>query len=206
MNCDAIAPYYRWIEFAIFGNALARCRTCFLRELSDVQRALVLGDGDGRFLQGLLDTSPGAQVDYVDRSIKMLELARSRALNERASFHCADILADELPDGKYDLVSAHFFFDCFDRLQLECIIRRVQSAAPHARWVVSEFRFAEGWLALPSQLLIGIMYRFFGMTTGLKTRELVDHAPIMTQLGLRPVRRQRFAGGLLVSEIWASAA
>lgn len=206
MNCDAIAPFYRWMEFAIFGNALRRCRMCFLQELPNVRRALVLGDGDGRFLKGLLDAAPCAQADYIDRSIRMLELAQNRVPNERANFHCADILTDELPGGEYDLVSAHFFFDCFDRLQLERMIRRVQFAAPHACWVVSEFRFAEGWLTLPSQILIGIMYRFFRITTGLKTRELVDHAPIMRELGLRAARRQRFAGGLLIAEIWVPAA
>ena len=54
MNCDLIAPHYWWIERLGMGRALERRRRWFLPELGNARRALVLGDGDGRFLRELL--------------------------------------------------------------------------------------------------------------------------------------------------------
>jgi SAM-dependent methyltransferase len=206
MNCDAIARHYQWMEFAVFGRSLERCRARFLPELSNVRRALLLGDGDGRFLRRLLENCPNLQADYVDRSAKMLAIARRRAGNNRVSFQRADVLSDALPLAEYDLVAAHFFFDCFDCEQLRQVIERVASAAPGAQWLVSEFGEAEGWLSIPSGLLIWMMYRFFGLTTGLKTRRLTDHRPLMRAAGFRLARRDKWAGGLLASELWAARA
>jgi SAM-dependent methyltransferase len=184
------------MEFAVFGRALERCRIHFLPDLHGIRRALVLGDGDGRFLKRLLDAAPGLRADYVDRSAGMLALAKLRA--SQATFHCADVLTDALPQADFDLVAAHFFFDCFDREELVRVIARVRAAAPGARWLVSEFRVPEGCWARPAGWWIAVMYRFFAATTGLRTRRLEDHRP------LQPVACATRARGLLVSELWAA--
>ena len=51
MNCDLIAPHYWWIERLGMGRTLERRRRWFLPEIGNARRALVLGDGDGRFLE-----------------------------------------------------------------------------------------------------------------------------------------------------------
>ena len=59
MNCDLIAPHYWWIERLGMGRALERRRRWFLPEIGNARRALVLGDGDGRFLRELLRRNTG---------------------------------------------------------------------------------------------------------------------------------------------------
>ena len=59
-NFDLIARPYRWLEYLTFGPALARCRNHFLPQLTDRRAALVLGDGDGRFLARLLAPTPAS--------------------------------------------------------------------------------------------------------------------------------------------------
>ena len=54
MNADAIAGYYRWIEYAAFGPTLEYARFDFLRYAANARRVLILGEGDGRFLERLL--------------------------------------------------------------------------------------------------------------------------------------------------------
>ena len=68
LNFDRIARPYRWLEYLSLGRALERCRFHFLPRLRDCRRALVLGDGDGRFTAKLLDANPSVQVDAVDIS------------------------------------------------------------------------------------------------------------------------------------------
>jgi len=199
MNCDLIAPHYWWIERLGMGRALELRRRWFLPEIGNAGRALVLGDGDGRFLRELLRRNLLVRADYVDLSRRMLELARNRAGTERVDYRQADALTVEFPAGEYDLIATHFFFDCFGPDELGALIKRVADAArPGARWIVSEFRTPN----LFGRLLVSALYLFFGITTGLKTRKLVDHRPILRAHGFRLIKASHSRGALVVSELW----
>jgi len=202
MNCDLIAPHYWWIERLGMGRTLERRRRWFLPEIGNARRALVLGDGDGRFLRELLRRNPMVRADYVDLSRRMLELAQHKAGDERVKYQRADALTVEFPQDEYDLIATHFFFDCFGPNELELLIARITDAArPGAQWIVSEFRTPN----LPARLLVSALYRFFGITTGLKTRKLADHRPIMRTHGFRLINASYSRGALVVSELWESA-
>jgi SAM-dependent methyltransferase len=195
VNCDRIAPWYRWIEYAGFGRTLERRREAFLSEVSDVRRVLTLGDGDGRALAALLAAAPHACVDYIDVSARMLELARTRAGTNHVNYRCEDARTAPLPDAAYDLIVTHFFLDCFDESDLEPLIARLSNAAaPQARWLISEFR-GNGWL-------VRSLYFFFRLATGLRTRRLVDHHPLLKRHGYRLARHEDAWRGLLASELW----
>lgn len=195
MNCDGIARWYRWIEYAGFGRALERRRQAFLSDVSDVRRVLALGDGDGRALAALLAAAPDVCVDYIDVSARMLELARTRAGGEHVNYRCEDARTARLAEVEYDLIVTHFFLDCFDETDLEPLIVRLASAAtPRARWLISEFR-GNGWL-------VRGLYVFFRITTGLRTRRLVDHHPLLKRHGFRMVSHEDSWRGLLTSELW----
>ena len=79
MSFDRIASSYRFLEWIAFCDVLQRARTAFIPQTVDNRRALVVGEGDGRFLVELLRTNPRIEVDCVDTSKKMLGLARARA-------------------------------------------------------------------------------------------------------------------------------
>jgi ubiquinone/menaquinone biosynthesis C-methylase UbiE len=201
MNADRIARLYRWLEYAAFGNALQQRRTALLADVADARRVLVLGDGDGRFLEKLVEQSPLAYVDYIDLSGRMLDLARARAGTGRVTYHQADALEIALPERGHDLIVTHFFLDCFDETGAARLVERATRAAcPNAQWLVSEFR--RTWWSSP--LLAGL-YLFFRITTGLKTRRLIDHHPLLARHGFRMVRAESAWLGLLASELWMRA-
>jgi len=197
MNCDRIARWYRWLEYAGFGGALQRRRLAFLDQLTNARRVLVLGDGDGRALQALLDRNRQATVDSIDLSGRMLELARARAGQraDRVTFRQADALTASLPEGEYDLIVTHFFLDCFDQKDLSLLVERLaQAAQPRAQWVISEFR--------KPGLMVAFLYLFFRAATGLKNRRLVDYHPLLAKQGFELKRSASAWGGRLVSELW----
>ena len=199
MNCDLIAPHYWWIERLGMGRALERRRRWFLPEIEQARRALVLGDGDGRFLRELLRRNTLVCADYVDLSSRMLELARAKAGRERVNYRRADALTAQFAIEEYDLIATHFFFDCFNAGDLDTLIDRVADAAkPGAQWIVSEFRADN----IPARLLVSALYLFFGITTGLKTRKLADHRPSMQARGFRLIKASHSRGALVVSELW----
>ena len=116
-NFDPIARPYRWLQYLTFGSALAHCRNHFLPALADRRHALMLGDGDGRFLTHLLAANPQLQADAVDISPAMLHLLTRRARTARPTAatrlrtHQTGALAFA-PSGPYDLIVTHFFLDC----------------------------------------------------------------------------------------------
>jgi SAM-dependent methyltransferase len=209
-NFDLVAAPYRWLEYASFGPYLQRCRRKQLAHLGNKQRALLLGDGDGRFLARLLKANPELTADVVDSSRSMLRVLEQRIwrmgdqARQRIRLHHADVLS-WTPTGSYDLVVSHFFLDCFFPRQLEHLFDRL---APHldrpAHWVVSEFcilREAPG--SYLSACLVGLLYRSFGLLTGLTVRDLPDHAALLRSRGLGLARQDTFLGGLLQSQLWS---
>jgi SAM-dependent methyltransferase len=206
MNADRLAPWYRFIEYAVYGRALERCRFAFLDRLRDARRVLMLGEGDGRALERVLALAPHAQVDVVELSGKMIELARTRCSgpSNRVRFLQQDALAAAWPSNLYDSVTMLFFLDCFIDAEARILIGRVTDAlAPGGFCLVSDFAVPDhGWRRLTAKALIGIMYRFFGLTTGLRVRSLPPIENLLLEAGLLRLDVKVLRGTLLRSELW----
>jgi ubiquinone/menaquinone biosynthesis C-methylase UbiE len=204
LNCDPIAKWYRWFEYGAFGGALMRRRVAFLGDVADARRALVVGDGDGRFLVRLVEQNRTSSIDYLDLSARMLALARSRVPGSSVNFQQGNALTVTLPSSQFDLIVTNFFLDCFDLDDAQLVIQRLAgSAAPRARWLIAEFREpSSGWRSVWARVWLFVLYTFFRWTTGLQVRRLVDHRIFMEAAGFRLVREESVWFGLLASELW----
>jgi SAM-dependent methyltransferase len=212
LNCNHIARWYRWIEYFGFGRALERRRFAFLPDVIDSRLVLVIGEGDGRFLAKFAATrktpskdrentarTPRFAADYVDLSAEMLELARARAGTDGVTYHHADALQIPLPAAHYDLVVTHFFLDCLDEKDAAAFVEKIAAAVqPNARWLISEFREPNAG----ARAIVGLLYFFFRITTGLRTRRLIDHHPLLSRNGFVLEKEETERFGLLASELW----
>jgi ubiquinone/menaquinone biosynthesis C-methylase UbiE len=205
-NFNRVARPYRWMEYLTFGRALERCRNHFLPQLVDCRSALVLGDGDGRFLAGLLRANPDLRADAIDTSAAMLRLLRLRAEAEGAGGRLRTNQISALsfaPEGNYDLVVTHFFLDCLTQSEVDGLCLRVGShLQPGARWVVSDFRIPSGAMRWPALTLVRLLYLAFRLLTGLRTTAVPDHAAALSAAGFARIARHDSLGGLLTSELW----
>jgi SAM-dependent methyltransferase len=207
LNFDPLARPYRWLEYATFGVALERCRFYFLPELAHARRALVLGDGDGRFLARLLMINPRLQADVVDISPAMLKHLQKKLdpqARKRITTHQADARQFPIPDHTYDLVVTHFFLDCLTAEEIAALTRRI---APHlesnASWIVSEFAIPRGKLpSLLGKFLVSALYRAFGWMTGLPVRELPEHGGVLIRSNFVLEEDKPWLQGLLRSQRW----
>ena len=204
MNCDPIARWYRWLEYGAFGGALMRRRVAFLLDVVDAHRVFVVGDGDGRFLALLVEQNRGASIDYLDASVRMLELARDRVAGADVNFQHGNVLTAKLPQARYDLIVTNFLLDCFDREDMQRVVRRLASlTSKGSRWLIAEFRERpSGLRRLWTRAWLAVLYTFFRWTTGLEVRRLVDHRPFLEACGFRLSRTESDWFGLLVSELW----
>ena len=204
---DRVAAIYAPFERLTFGGALMRRRVCFLGELAGARRALVLGDGDGRFSAVLATRFPSIALTAVDGSAAMLARLGTRV--ERASpgfaleTMCVDA-RDFAPDPRgYDAVVTHFFFDCFTTEELAVLVARIAAALPDgASWIVSEFAIPEGGAGLFARLLVRSLYLAFRVLTGLRITRLPDHASALVAAGFTCAGVETSLAGTLRSEHW----
>jgi SAM-dependent methyltransferase len=206
VSFDTVAPWYWTLETIAFGNALQRARIACLGEIRSPRRGLVLGEGNGRFLRELLTTHPAIQVDCIDASERMLELARQRIGRDasRVSFLRRDISSWVPTAGQYDLIVTHFFLDCFPDKELAAIVTKLaNSATANAAWLLADFRMpARGVGRLRARVWLATMYRFFRYTAGVEARELVDPSSFLRGAGFVLAHQHLIRHGLLKSEWW----
>jgi SAM-dependent methyltransferase len=213
MNCDRIARYYEALEHLSFGRSLERSRFAFLGEASASRRAILCGGGDGRFLARLLWESSRVEVDFVDLSPKMIELAErrvagmGRVFQERVRFYCGDIREFKPRPEGYDLIVTHFFLDCFREQELAQVVAHLASCGvPQGRWIVSDFREADGLIGrIWTGAIIHGLYAAFRLTTGMRANQLPDYAGALARRGYRLRCEERDLGGLLHSSLWEAS-
>jgi ubiquinone/menaquinone biosynthesis C-methylase UbiE len=209
VSFDSVAPWYRTLETIAFGNALQRARIACLAEISSPRRALIVGEGNGRFLSAVLQRHPLIRVDCVDSSERMLDLARRQILeispNEigRVTFLREDIRT-WTPTDRYDLIVTHFFLDCFTTGQVGHVVAKLaQAAAPDAVWLLADFTIPDaGFARGHARAWLAVMYWFFRCVAGLEARELVDPSPFLRAEGFTLARQDLFRLGMVKSELW----
>ena len=210
MSFDAVAPWYRTLEWIAFGDDLQRCRVACLGDIAAPQRALVVGEGNGRFLCELLRLHPEVEVDCIDASQRMLELAQERLERDwpehmhRVRFLHRDFSAWTAPENHYDLLVTHFFLDCFAERELVGIVKKLARAlTQEANWLLADFTIPENGIArLRARAWLAVMYGFFRLTAGIEASELIDPAPFLRAEGFDLARQHLFRKGMLKSEMW----
>ena len=209
-NFDPLAKAYRWLEYASFGRLLERCRFRFLPACATARRALVLGDGDGRFTKRLLQSNPSVEVDAVDASARMLQELQERvvAANSGAALRMRTVQADiraYTPERRgYDLVVSHFFLDCLTQPEIAAFADRLQaSLTPDACWLVSDFAIPErGWQRIAARMLVRLLYFAFFLLTRLRVRQLPNYARVLHEGGFARIQQKKILGGILITELW----
>ncbi|SEG66074.1 Ubiquinone/menaquinone biosynthesis C-methylase UbiE [Bryocella elongata] len=208
-NFDRIAHLYRWSEYLALGRLLEQVRFHLLPRLQDRTNALVLGDGDGRFLARLMTQNPALHATAIDISAKMLDLLRARCLRTSpaagARLHTlrtSALEADAPP--QTDLIATHFLLDCLTQQQVDELTQRLAAQVqPGCLWVVSDFEVPQSpVLGFFGALYVRTLYLAFRMLTGLRVTHLPDPQQALAAAGFARIERQERLGGLLYTELW----
>jgi SAM-dependent methyltransferase len=208
-NFDRVARLYRWAEYLSLGPLLVRTRNHFLPQLAHCRRALVLGDGDGRFLARLLQQNPGLHVLAVDTSAKMLHLLRERCFSSVPgcvrNLRCMQVSALEItPSRDTDLIVTHFFLDCLPQFEVDALVARIAAhIQPGALWLLSDFAVPAAPILRPIAVLyIRSLYLAFRLLTGLRATRLPDPQAALSRAGFQLIARHERLFGLLYTELW----
>lgn len=140
----------------------------------------------------------------------MAQLARRRVdrlggqASARAQFHVGDIREFSREGESYDLITAHFFLDCFDGVEVAGVARKLASLSrTGATLLLSDFRIpANGTAHYIDAAIVRGLYGAFRLTTGLRVTRLPDYEGALERVGFRKQRETLKLGGLLVASLW----
>ncbi len=153
---------------------------------------------------------PEVEVDCLDASQQMLQLARQRVDRElpghaeRVCFLHKEITSWAVPERRYDLLVTDFFLDCFPEPVLTGVIKKLgRSATGDATWLLADFCIPpKGMAWLRAHDWLAAMYFFFRITARIEASELIDPTAIMRAEGFALSRQHFFRRGMLKSEMW----
>jgi len=205
---DKLAPWYHFLETISFGNHLQQCRISQLVELNKVKNVLILGDGNGRFLESLLKSNNNAKIESLDISKKMIGLATARinslANSSNVIFIHSDVFDWDFPKDKYDLVVTNFFLDCFNYSELTKLIEKISlSLKPEGKLIYGDFSVPNSLFkkTLTSLLLLG-MYLFFKIFTRISANSLYDPTSLLIEKKFILKNEKYYLWSFLKSQLW----
>jgi SAM-dependent methyltransferase len=202
---DRVAGAYRWAEYAALGPLLQQTRCHWLPRLKQARHALLLGDGDGRFLQRLLAQNTELTAVAVDGSERMLQLLSSRcsAFRQRVCLQQKDVSEVHVEPGT-DVVVTHFFLDCLTQPELDRLARRVADETDEGTlWLVSDFAIpSTPVLHVLARVYVRSLYFAFRVLTGLRVTSLPDVEGALQHAGFARLERHEKLSGLLYTELW----
>ena len=208
-NFDRVARLYRWSEYLALGRLLEHIRFHFLPQLQGCTNALILGDGDGRFLARLMQQNPALHATAVDTSATMLHLLRRRCMQSApaaatrlSTIHRSALEVDAPPHT--DLIVTHFLLDCLTQPQVDAFAQRLgEQVQRGCLWVVSDFEVPRHPLLRPlGAAYIRTLYLAFRVLTGLRVTHLPDPQSALTAAGFSRIERHERLGGLVYTELW----
>lgn len=201
MDFDRVAPYYRRLERLTMGRVQEEARVHWLPEVGGARQGLLVGEGDGHFLEAALRACPEARFTVVEPSARMLELARRTA----GAATRIEFVQAALPDwrpaaGRFDLIVTNFFFDCFNGEEVQRLIPAIaRGAAAECTWLVAEYAAALSWR---QRVLLAGAYAFFRWTAGVRAHGVPPYAALMEAQGFRLLGEQRFGREMVAAQRW----
>ncbi|MBC6409245.1 MAG: methyltransferase domain-containing protein [Ekhidna sp.] len=163
---DFIAPFYDHITQSIFGDTLSESQKWLINQLKKDTEVLIIGGGTGKSFEGV---KKDFSITYLEKSNKMINLAKRRLSNAKVQFLCKDFFQWET-GLKYDAVVLPFFLDCFDDRHLNVAIEKCKTLLKkEGRLLVADFDRKK-----TNPILNLSMHLFFSVFSNLESKRLKD--------------------------------
>ena len=187
-----LAKTYHFCEEVIFGSALQNCRTAFLSEIPPNAHVLSVGEGDGRFAQALLAQHPEVHLQVIEPDSAMRAQAQAKLPN----------LTFVANSTTCDILVLNFILDLFTEEEAH---RFLDQLPPAKTLIIGDFfpnKVNGPATRLTARLLTWTMYRFFRLTTGLKTKKIPPIEKILTTKGWRLHQESPQWSGYITAQLW----
>ena len=170
-NYNFIAPFYDQITRLVFCGSIQKAQLAHLNLLPDEGRILFIGGGTGFALREILKLKPNLTIDYVDHSIKMIELSKEKIKHlkpKQVNFINGN--ESTIPNLTYDGIISFFYFDILLKKEREVVFTKMYNQLKvDGIWLFADFLQAKNWY---EKILEFAMYTFLKYSTNLKISQI----------------------------------
>ena len=208
MSFDLIASFYPLLEQIVFGSTLSRARRFFAWRVTEGNKILLIGEGNGRFLFEIVKQTSSGSFTVIDSSTRMLAAAERRIATvdrcPRIELIHTDILEWRSSAAHYDRIVTHFFLDLFTPDGLCQVVEKISRlAAEDALWINVDFSSENH--NLRQRLLMWAQYRFFRISAGIEVSRPFDPLPYIRQAGWQILEEQSLESGWIYPHLMTNA-
>lgn len=205
---DRVAFFYDRLARLVFGRAQEEAQLALLPFIRSGATILVIGGGSGWLLQQvLLHTQPHTIV-YLEASSAMLARAKMRLKQTEPAFYSmvdfrlgteASLTAAD----HFDVIITPFLLDLFPPDRLSKLMKKLQGVlAPKGLWLFTDFWPSRQPAPLWQRFMIGSMYVFFRITSGVKAKKLPDFRYHFQELKLQEIFSTSFYQGMIQAKVY----
>jgi ubiquinone/menaquinone biosynthesis C-methylase UbiE len=173
---NKVAYPYDFISRLVFGDSLVKAQVSTLHYIPLNSNILIVGGGTGWILEEIAKIhNSGLNISYVEISSAMIDLSKKRNWkNNNVSFFHQSI--ENFHSGKqFDVIITPFFFDLFKRKKVEMLFYDLdKKLKKDGLWLYTDFIPEKYQIHLWQKVLLKTMYFFFGITSKVEARKLID--------------------------------
>lgn len=199
-NFDKVAPFYDRLAGLIFGKPIKKAQTEYLHLIKAGSKILILGGGTGWILKEILDRQTDVEISYVEKSTRMIDLAKTACSNDNIEF--VNLAFEEWQtEEKFDFIMCNFFLDVFQSQKLKNqIIPKIKSLiAENGRLLVADFQVNQ---PMWQKMLLWAMHRFFGLFSNMESQKLINLNELLTANRLKEVSAAYFFKRMIFSRVY----
>ena len=199
---DLIARFYPILERCAFSSQLDKARLAINDEALQGDRVLLVGEGNGRFLQWLLAHKINGSITVVEKSRVMVRLAKNRVAGLGKGKVGLEFVETDfrlyLADQPFDCIVTHFFLDLFDPSAQRTVIEKLTGlATDNGTWINVDFIPPR---TLAGQVLMWMQYTFFWVVSCIEARHCHDETAAAAQNGWIVSETLGFLNGLVLAK------
>ena len=200
---NGIAPMYDRMARLIFGQELERAKRHYLNYIKDGHKILYLGGGTGSILPDLVEKHHNLQIDFVEASDKMIELAKAKVTHTgTCTINWIHGTEDNIPHKEYyDIIITNFLLDLFKHEDLEAMMPKIgDSLKKEGFWIFTDFHARTK--GIKNRILVRLMYFFFRMIGAIKGNRLLRYGLYFEKIGFRRMAQERFYKDLVETRVY----
>ena len=197
-----IAPYYDFLQKLVFRQQLQQAQSHFLDDIQDNSIVLVVGGGTGKILHSILSNSTPQSIIYVEKSAKMIELARSKFPEFKGIEYINEDVLEWNSNGRFDAIVLPFVMDVFSDDDAKLVLKKLGGLLKENGQLIYTDFVNSGKDNRRASILISTMYWFFKLTANLKTQKLPNVDPTFNSLGFKIKAAQKFCSGMVESRVY----
>jgi len=189
---NTIARIYDQLSKMVYADRLIKAQEHYLGKLPAEGRVLFIGGGSGEILPRIWGRKPRLQIDFIDASSSMINLAEKqlRKYPKAKTIFICGTEADMEPDAQYDAVLTFFFLDLFKAEKKLSVASKLKShLKPKGIWLHADFLPASDKL---SKLREKLMFKFFKSVSRIEADEITDDQRIFDAIGIKCVENRTF--------------